>query len=205
MRKYSHLFKSFPKYFVRRKGPKEVTKLRLIKEKLFPEQNPDVLENNCSKIQTPSQANRSDSQSSRLQHFEYYSFSMPNSKVKFLRGTPTHTPVMLSKKKSETIFNSPFSVSSEEYEHFEKTDGNEGQLQMEPLESKCLFQIDEELEDESKVDEKCPVFPPSVQPIGIPDHLKYLVADCSLVFSWLFPTDFASSKGFMDFLHECKQ
>uniref|UniRef100_A0A0A0LB93 Uncharacterized protein n=1 Tax=Cucumis sativus TaxID=3659 RepID=A0A0A0LB93_CUCSA len=59
----------------------EVTKKLLIKEKLFPVQNPDVLENNCSKIQAPSQDNRADSQSSHLQHFEYSSFSRPISKT----------------------------------------------------------------------------------------------------------------------------
>ena len=127
MRKYSQLFKPFPKYFVRRKRPKEVTKLRLIKEKLFPEQNHVVLENYCSKIQAPSQANRSDSHSSHLQHLEYYSLSMPNPKVKFLSGVPSHSPVIPSKKKSEITFNSPFNMSSEECEHSEKTDRNEGQ------------------------------------------------------------------------------
>ena len=74
---------------MRRKRQEEVTKKLLIKEKLFPVQNPDVLENNCSKIQAPSQDNRADSQSSHLQHFEYSSFSRPISKVKLLRGTPS--------------------------------------------------------------------------------------------------------------------
>ena len=100
--------------------------------------NSDVLENNCSKIQAPSQANRSDSQSSFVQRFEYSSFSMPNSKVKFLRGTPIYMPLVPSKKKCVTTFDSLFSVSTEEYEHFEKTNGNEGQLQMDPLETDLI-------------------------------------------------------------------
>lgn len=102
------------------------------------------------------------SQSFQFQHFEYSSFSLPNSKVKFIRGTPSHTPVIPYKKKCETSFDSPFSMSSEEYEHFEKTDKNEEQLQMKPLETilNALFYIDEELEDELKVQEKDSVRPP---------------------------------------------
>ncbi|TYK22384.1 hypothetical protein E5676_scaffold173G00070 [Cucumis melo var. makuwa] len=188
VRKYSQLFKPFLKYFVRRKRPKEVTKLRPIKEKLFPEQNHDVLENYCSKIQAPSQANRSDSHSSHLQHLEYYSFSMYNSEVKFLRGVSSHSPVIPSKKKSEITFDPPFNVSSEECEHFEKTDRNEEQLQMEPSETdlNAHFQIDEELEDVSNVDDHCSACPLSVQPIRLLDHLKPFVADCSLFDSMRF-------------------
>lgn len=50
-----------------------------------------------------------------------------------------------------------FSIQREckEYEHFEKTEGNEEQLEMEPLGN------DEEL----KVDDKCLVCPPLVQPL----------------------------------------
>ena len=78
---------------------------------------------------------------------------MSNSKLKFLSGTPSHTPAIPTKKKSETIFDSPLRVNSEEYEHFEKTDGTKGQLQMEHLETdlNARYQIDEELEDESQL------------------------------------------------------
>lgn len=99
----------------------------------------------CAKIQAPIQAIRSDSQASHLQPFVHADFSMPNSKVKFLGGTPSHTPIIPSKKKCKTTFGSPFSVSSEEFEYCEKIDGNERMLQKGPLETYLhdLFQIDE--------------------------------------------------------------
>ena len=67
---------------------------------------------------------------------------------------------------------------------------------MEPLgtDLNALFQIDEELENELKVDEKDFVCPPSTQPIGLPDHLKSFAADCGMVFGQSFPEDFASLK-----------
>lgn len=58
--------------------------MRINKAKLISEQDPDV----CAKIQAPTQANRSDSQPPSHQLFEHTLISLPNSKVKFFRGTP---------------------------------------------------------------------------------------------------------------------
>lgn len=47
-------------------------------------------------------------------HFNYFVFSLPNSKVKFFRGSPSQTPISISKEKCVSDFGSPFSVSSKE-------------------------------------------------------------------------------------------
>lgn len=65
--------------------------MRINKVKLISEQNPGVLEVNCAKNQAPTQANRSDSQPPSHQLFEHSLISLPNSKVKFFRGTPCQT------------------------------------------------------------------------------------------------------------------
>ena len=122
---------------------------------------------------------------------------MPNSKVKFLRGTL----VIPSKKKCETNFHSSFSMSSEEYDPFEKIGKNEEQLQMEPLKTdlNTLVLIDKEREDELKLTKSVRFAHSSVQTIGLPDHLKSFVADCRTVFGWSFPAVFESFKVFMVF------
>ena len=180
-----------------------ITKKKISKAKLIPEVNPDLLEENCAQVQVLSQGTKSDSQKSHSPQLKYSVFSLPNSKVKFLRGTRWHTLVIPSKKKWETNFDSPFSVSSEKYEPFEKTEVMEEKLQMEPLETdlNTIFHINEKMKDELKVDKKCSVCPSSIQPTKILDLLKTFVADGRLVFGWCFPADYESLKIFMIFLH----
>ena len=59
---------------------------------------------------------------------------MPNSKVKFLRGSPSKTPLNQSNKKGERLFDSPFSISSEELEHLDRSTDLESKEHFEPLE-----------------------------------------------------------------------
>ena len=59
--------------------------------------------------------------------------------------TPSQTPFSLSRKKCVLVFESPFSVSSEEDDHLLKTSEKEDRLLKDPLDSdlNVLFQIEE--------------------------------------------------------------
>ena len=88
--------------------------------KLFVETNHDLLEVSCTQIQAPARSSRSFSHHPHFIQFKYSEFSLPNSKVKFLKGSPRKTPHNQSNKKGEHFFNSPLSVCSEELEHLDR-------------------------------------------------------------------------------------
>lgn len=71
---------------------------------------------------------------------------MPNSKVKFLRGSPSKIPLIPFRNKDESSFESPFNVSSEEVEHFDKITDFGRRKHFESLETdlNVLFQCEED-------------------------------------------------------------
>ena len=76
--------------------------------KLFVEANPDLLEVSCTQIQAPTRSSKSFSHHPNSTQFKYSEFSLPNSEVKFLKGSPSKTPLNQSNKKGRRV--SPFST-----------------------------------------------------------------------------------------------
>ncbi|TYJ97217.1 putative RNA polymerase II transcription factor B subunit 1-1 isoform X1 [Cucumis melo var. makuwa] len=72
---------------------------------------------------------------------------VPNSNVKFFRGSPIQTQFSSSKKNSVSDFDSPCSVSNEEAEHMPKSAEKDDQSIKDPLESdlNTLLQTEEDL------------------------------------------------------------
>ena len=85
--------------------------------KLILKANPNLFEVSCTQIQVPTCSSKSISHHPHSIQFKYYEFSLPNSKVKFLMGSLSKTPLNQSNKKGEPFFYSPFNVSSEKLEH----------------------------------------------------------------------------------------
>ena len=147
-----------------------------------------MLEDNCAKIQDPSQANRSDSQPPSHNLFEHSLFSLPISKVKLVRGYSMPNTGYSIQKRCESATDSLISVSSKEVDHGEKIGENEKLLQKEPFETdlNALFQLDKDLKGELSSIEKSSACPRTVQFFGIPNHLKSTVAACSLILDQTF-------------------
>ena len=89
--------------------------------KLFVEANPDLLEVSCTEIQASTHSSKSFSHHPHSTQFKYSEFSLPNSKVKFMKGSPSKTTLNQSNKKGEPFFDSPFCISSEELEHLDRS------------------------------------------------------------------------------------
>ncbi|TYK05589.1 uncharacterized protein E5676_scaffold98G00370 [Cucumis melo var. makuwa] len=130
-------------------------------------------------FQTPARSSKSFSHHPHSTQFKYFEFSLPNSKVKFLKGSPSKTPLNQSNKKGEPFFDPPFSVSSEELEHLDRSTELESQKHFEPLETdlNALFQCEEE-PGSAKFLFATRFCPRSCE---IPNHLKSIVADCGII------------------------
>lgn len=84
------------------------------------ETNPDLWEISCTHLLAQARPTKQGSHSSHPTQFKYAEFSFPDSKVKFLRGSLSKTPLHSSREKGEPSFDFPFSVSSAELEQFDK-------------------------------------------------------------------------------------
>ena len=89
--------------------------------KLFLEANPDLLKVSCTQIQALARSSKSITHHPHTTQFKYSELSLPNSKVKFLKGSPNKTPLNRSNKKGEPFVDCPFSVSSEKLEHLDRS------------------------------------------------------------------------------------
>lgn len=137
-----------------------------------------MLEVSCTQILALTRPTNSVDHDSHPMQFKYSEFYLPNSKEIFFRRSPTKTPFNPSRKKGESSFNSPFSVSSEELEFSAKSSELERQKHFEPLETdlNALF-LKDNLKSENfpSASRSCP------QSCEIPDHPKSIVADCGFI------------------------
>ena len=124
---FLHCLKPFLKYFIWRKKSRKISFKRSLRAhiledqvpdllaancvfaqplvhsssfKEFLETNPDLLEVSCTQLQALARSGKSDSNCSHPMQFKYAEFSLLNSKVKFLRGSPSKTPL----EKGEVLF-----------------------------------------------------------------------------------------------------
>ncbi|TYK21239.1 DNA-directed RNA polymerase III subunit 1 [Cucumis melo var. makuwa] len=81
--------------------------------KEFLETNPGLLEVSCTQLHAPAHSTKSGSNCSHPTQFKYADFSLPNSNVKFLRGSPSKTLLLPSRKKGKASFNSSFSCEED--------------------------------------------------------------------------------------------
>ena len=101
--------------------------------KLFVDAIPNLLEVSCTRIQAPACTSKSFSHHPNSTQFKYFEFSLPNSKVEFVKGASSKTPLNQSNKKGEPFFDSPFSVSSEELVHLDRSTELESQKRFKPF------------------------------------------------------------------------
>ena len=137
------------------------------------------MEVSCTQIQAPAHFSKSFSYHPNSTQFKYSKFSLPNSKVKFPKGSPSKTPFNQSNKKYEPFFDSPFSVSSEELEPLDRSIELESQKRFEPLETdlNSLFQCKEE-PGSAKLPSATRSCPRSCE---ILDHLKSIGSYCGII------------------------
>ena len=99
--------------------------------KLFVEANPDLLEVSCTQIQAPIRSSKSFSHNPNSTQFKYYKFPLPNSKVKFLKGSPSKTPLSINPTRRVSLFSTLLSgTSSEELEHLDRSTKLESQKRL---------------------------------------------------------------------------
>lgn len=136
---FPHCLNPFSKYFIWRKRSRKILFKHSLRAQILEHQAPDMLAANrvfaqplvhsssfkdfletypgllevsCTQLHAPAHSTKSGSNCSHPTQFKYADFSLPNSNVKFLRGSPSKTLLLPSRKKGKASFNSSFSVSS---------------------------------------------------------------------------------------------